>query len=210
MMAISRHIERGLDLVSSAAFLVSVALLVLLMFLGTLDVVMTQIFLHSIPGVVELSEAAMAVVVVLAAAADLARPEASRSHLGRFASRVLDEGPSAITESFLRKQSANFRILGGSTWTDLLPIVAIFLVVTLVVWRWWGDALPPGSARRIGFVGVLGAAALGFASNDSGPIVIALFVAFLAPFVLLAVRSARRPTEPVVVTARASTEQVPA
>jgi hypothetical protein len=134
--------------------------------------------------------------VVLAALADLARPEASRSHLGRFADQVLDEGPSAIFDSFLRKQSANFRILGGSTWTDLLPIVAIFLVVTLVVWRWWGDALPAGTARRHGFLAVLGAALLGFATNDSGPIVIALFVAFLAPFTLLAVRSEARPTEP--------------
>lgn len=154
------------------------------------------------------SMAAMAVVVVLAAVADLARPEASRSHLGRFASRVLEEGPSAITESFLRKQSANVRILGGSTWTDLLPIIAVFLVVTLVVWRWWGDALPSGGVRRVGFVAVLGAAALGFATNDSGPIVIALFVAFLAPYVLLAVQSARRPTEPEVVVAATSTTRV--
>jgi hypothetical protein len=128
-----------------------------------------------------LSAGAMVALVVAAALADLSRPAASRTHLGRFAEKVRDDGPGALWDTFARKQSANFRILGGSVWSDLLPIVAIF-VLFLLVWERRGDELlPRGSALRIGFWSVLGAAALGFASNDSGPIVVSLFVAYLPP-----------------------------
>jgi hypothetical protein len=128
-----------------------------------------------------------ATLVVLAAIAgiDLSRPAAERAHLGRFAAQVLDEGFGPIIDTYLRKQAANFRIFRVSIWTWMIPIVAAFVLYVLVWGRGWERLLPPRSAFRIGAVSVVSAALLGFAANDSGPIVIALFFVYLLPFLAL-------------------------
>ena len=61
-----------------------------------------------------LAGSAMVAIVVVAAAIDLTRAPANRSHLGRFATDFLDHGPSVITDSFFRKQSANLPLSTGS------------------------------------------------------------------------------------------------
>lgn len=155
-----------------------------------------------------LAGAGMVALVTLAAGLDLTRAEESRSHLGRFAQRFLDEGPAALVDTFNRKQSANLRILSVSVWSQMIPIVIIFLLYVLVWDRRWDDLLPKGGVLRAGFVAVVAAAALGFATNDSGPIVVSLFLCFLAPFVLIAVVADRRDTTPRLVLAGTSAEPV--
>ena len=132
-----------------------------------------------------LAAAGMVALVVLGAAVDLARPPADRSHLGRFAADLLNKGPSVLTSTFTRKQSANFRILGGSIWTRLVPIVGVFLFYPLVWERRARAVFGDKRALRCTAWAVLGAAVLGFASNDSGPLVISLFIAWLPPLVAL-------------------------
>lgn len=129
--------------------------------------------------------AATALALGAATAVDLARPAESRTHLGRFASDLFDNGLSELTTTFLRKQDANFRILQASIWTWMIPIVAFFLLYVLAYERQWSSLLPRGSAVRAGVVAVIAGSLLGFLANDSGPIVIALFFAYLAPFLTL-------------------------
>ncbi|HEU5152671.1 MAG TPA: glycosyltransferase [Iamia sp.] len=128
---------------------------------------------------------ATALALSLATAVDLARPPESRTHLGRFASDLFDNGISELTDTFLRKQGANFRILQVSIWTWMIPIVAGFLLYVLVYERRWASLLPRGGAMRAGVVAVISGSLLGFLANDSGPIVIALFFAYLGPFLTL-------------------------
>lgn len=124
-------------------------------------------------------------VLALAAVVDYSRPAAARTHLGRFTADLLENGPSELTTTFLRKQDANFRILQVSIWTWLIPIVAGFLLYVLVYERQWPQLLPRGGALRAGVVAVISGSLLGFLANDSGPIVIALFFAYLGPFLTL-------------------------
>src|SRR5690606_25752442 len=128
--------------------------------------------------------AAMVLLVGLAAGLDLSRPADQRSHLGRFTEELIDDGPSALVDTFVRKQSANLRVLGVSQWTPGVPVAAVVPVVALGWQRRFRSSFPPGSALRTTFWAVVAATVLGFASNDSGPIVIALFLTQLAPFVL--------------------------
>lgn len=143
-----------------------------------------------------LTTVGMVALVAAAAALDLARPPADRSHLGRFASDLLTNGPSVLNDTFLRKQSANFRILQGSLWSRMVPIVALFWFVPLV---WERRSVEIFGRRRLLVVTtwfVVAAAALGFASNDSGPVVVALFVAWLLPLLaLLLIDAAKGPAE---------------
>ncbi|MEO6629640.1 MAG: hypothetical protein ABIP03_13860, partial [Aquihabitans sp.] len=134
---------------------------------------------------------AMVALVAVAAGVDLARPAQDRSHLGQFTETLIHDGPSTLTDTFTRKQEANFRILQGSVWSDLIPAAALFLLIPLVWERRSKEILPSGSALRASFFAVLAAAALGFASNDSGPIVVALFLSFLPPFITLIVLGSR-------------------
>lgn len=137
---------------------------------------------------------AMAALVTAAAALDLARPDDQRSHLGRFAEQVVDDGPAAFVDTFARKQEANARLAQSSQWSRMVPVALAFLVVPLAWQRRHRSLLPPGSPTRVAFWAVVAATALGFASNDSGPIVIALFLAHLPPFLYLLMTDADRGT----------------
>ena len=134
-----------------------------------------------------------------AASLDLLRPEASRTHLGRFAAQVLDEGFGPLIDTYLRKQAANFRIFRVSIWTWMIPIAAGFVLYLLAWGRGWARLLPVRSPLRIGAIAVAGAALLGFAANDSGPIVIALFMVFLLPYLALLVLDPSRDRVAVLV-----------
>lgn len=128
---------------------------------------------------------AMVALVGLVAGIDLARPPDQRSHLGRFTDELITDGPAALVDTFSRKQSANLRLLGVSQWRQMIPVAVLFIVVPLAWQRRYRDVMPKGSALRVTFWSVVAATILGFASNDSGPIVISLFLAQLVPFLLL-------------------------
>lgn len=136
-----------------------------------------------------LALAALAMVVLVggAAALDLSRPAEERSHLGRFAERVREDGPSAFVDTVVRKQEANTRLAQSSQWGRMVPIAGAFLFVPLVWHRRRKRLLPPGGPVTIAFWSVLGATALGYLSNDSGPIVVALFLAYLPPLIQILV-----------------------
>lgn len=138
------------------------------------------------------------VVLVAVAGIDLLRPEESRTHLGRFADEMLEDGFAPLIETFLRKQAANFRIFRVSIWTWMIPIVVSFLLYLLAWGRGWRRLLPLGSAIRVGAISVLSAALFGFVANDSGPIVIALFFVYLLAFLALLVLDPSRERDPIL------------
>lgn len=70
-------LDRGAGRASGLAFYVAVLLLLMLMVIGALDVVMTQVLHRAIPGAVELSEAALAVLTFLG----LAQVQRQRGHI---------------------------------------------------------------------------------------------------------------------------------
>jgi hypothetical protein len=113
--------------------------------------------------------AAIAAVGVLATAIDLSRPREDRTHLGRFVTRIQDNGIGEGWSVIQRKLEANLASLG----TGLLGLVLLataVLFVGLWVWRraWLTDVfarIPEWRAACLGFT-VL--AVLGFGFNDSG------------------------------------------
>jgi hypothetical protein len=128
--------------------------------------------------------AATATLGVLAAfaAVDLSRPEASRTHLGRLAARLVsdDGGFATILQ---RKLEANVHILTSSVWTWVMPFAILFLAFLL--------RQRPGRLRNVedripglrsGLVAATVAGALGFALNDSGIAVPAVMLAVVLPY----------------------------
>ncbi|TQS39883.1 hypothetical protein [Cryptosporangium phraense] len=117
-------------------------------------------------GVVAGAAVAALAVVTAFAAVDYARPEESRSHLGRFVAQLFDGSAGTVIQ---RKAEANVTLLLTSQLTILVVAVAVFVLFVLLV--------PTARLRRVlglypavrsGLVGLLVAAVLGFALNDSG------------------------------------------
>ena len=109
------------------------------------------------------------VVFLLAGFLDLARPEESRTHLGRLFEDIGSNGLGAFETVVIRKLGANVAVLASSEWTLMLPVVFGFILY--LIWRAPGrlqrlqEVVPQERAARVGFVI---AAVLGFALNDSG------------------------------------------
>ena len=108
-------------------------------------------------------------VFLVAGFIDLARPEESRTHLGRLFEDIGANGFDAFETVVIRKLGANVTILASSEWTLMLPVVFAFILY--LIWRAPGrlqrlqEVIPQERAARVGFVI---AATLGFALNDSG------------------------------------------
>jgi hypothetical protein len=125
--------------------------------------------------------AAAVVVLVAFAAFDLSRPESERTHLGRFATRMLDGEAGLIIE---RKINANIGILTSSVWTWLVPVIIVFFVVVArrtdgVISRLRAET--PGVAAFLPAALVL--AVVGFAVNDSGVAIPAAMAGLVLPWV---------------------------
>ncbi len=123
-------------------------------------------------------------VLGVAAGIDLLRPPEARTHLGRVVADTLD-GHGGLGSTIARKAEANLRVFRASIWAWLVPIVAAFFLGLLVWQLRIDDLLPPRSSRRIGVVAAVGAGVLGCAVNDSGIVVTALVLVFVAPFLTL-------------------------
>jgi hypothetical protein len=121
-----------------------------------------------------------AVLVMMLAALDLARPAASRTHLGRFADDLLHGDGGLVIR---RKLRGNLSILTSSFWSLLL--VALLVAVGVLAWRRRAALVtalehrPTTKAFLAGFVTV---AVLGFALNDSGIAVPAVMLTVGVPW----------------------------
>lgn len=149
------------------------------------------------------------VVVTTFAVADWLRPEADRTHLGRFVQTVLDGG---LLDVIGRKLAQNFTIL-TSSWLALLVVAGVGLVLWLVgrPRRWAGlegsrgrgvagvARDDGGQARGAGVLAAAGAQfpalratlpaaatglAIGFAVNDSGIVIPAIGMSLALPLVV--------------------------
>ncbi len=127
-------------------------------------------------------------VVVLAAflAIDLARPEDSQTHLGRFFTDVRARGAGVFFDTIERKARTNLRIFTSTIWTYLVP-PALALIAWLLLsprgrWHRLAEAYP---RLRAGLIGGLVLAVLGFVVNDSGIVVPAMALSFLVPMSIL-------------------------
>lgn len=124
------------------------------------------------------------VLVALAAAIDLARPVDQQSHLGQFISDVREEGFSTATTTISRKVSANV-FSYGSPWAWLLPFVLAYALGMLLFHPGGQRLLPSRSPERSAVIGALAVGVLGYAANDSGVVVAALALVYIAALLML-------------------------
>ncbi|MGH3850311.1 MAG: hypothetical protein ACRDRT_11500, partial [Pseudonocardiaceae bacterium] len=128
------------------------------------------------------STLATAVVLAAATVMDVARPPTARSHLGRLAVSMAASGWDPLLSTMARKAEVSLRILGGSPWTWVVPVITVAMV-ELLIRRGQGASLAPaGSARRVGMVATLAVGVVGAVVNDSGVVVTALVLVYLGAF----------------------------
>ena len=119
-------------------------------------------------------------VLVVFAALDLARPVESRTHLGRFAAKVLDGDAAVILQ---RKLEANLSILTSTIWTVVIPVALLFLAY--LTWR--PNRMLQRINERHGSFRAFGISALtlgivAWAVNDSGVSIPALMLTVALPY----------------------------
>jgi hypothetical protein len=128
---------------------------------------------------------AMLVALALFLMIDLARPEESRTHLGRLYEDVATRGFDAFSDTIVRKVRTNLRVFTNTIWTYLVPFA-----LALIGWlflrprgRW--DRLAITHPRlRAGLISALMLSVIGFFVNDSGIVIPALMLSFIVPFAL--------------------------
>lgn len=134
------------------------------------------------------------VVLALFLALDLARPEASQTHLARLFEDVRSGGGQVFSDAIVRKIRTNLRVLGSTIWTFVVP-PALGLLAWLLLrprWQWLSRTYP---VVRAGLVAGLIMAVLGYAVNDSGIVIPAMMFSYLVP-VAVAPLSEARATDP--------------
>ena len=77
--------------------------------------------------VVAIATSVTAIVLAVLTAFDLSRPPDSRTHLGRLAQQVLDEGITPFTDTIHRKLDANLATWSTSEWRIVLIPSVLFL-----------------------------------------------------------------------------------
>lgn len=147
-----------------------------------------------------LAAAATALLVVLAGV-DVLRPDDARTHLGRLAADVLDSGPGPLWDAIVRKESANLRLLFHSPWSVALAVV---LAVPLLLRTRLSEPV------SVAVTGTLALAVLGFVTNDSGPVVVALALFYVAPLLVVSRRCGEITTRPWLARAAARRRASPA
>ncbi len=140
------------------------------------------------PGVRLVAGSMVAMIVTLGVflAADLSRPEESRTHLAQLFESVRDGGFEFLSDAIDRKVTTNLRVFRSTIWTYLVP-PALALMAWLLLrprgrWRQMALEYP---RLRAGLIAGLILCVLGFAVNDSGIVVPATMLSFLAPMALL-------------------------
>jgi len=126
---------------------------------------------------VALAGAATVAILGVSVVLDLSRPDADRTHLGRF---VAGGGRSSSIAGKLGQNLDTYR-----AFPPLLLIVAVAAVLAVLLWRGrFRHALPPGAPARIAVAGALGVALLGNLLNDSGAIVTVVVLSVVSPYLM--------------------------
>jgi hypothetical protein len=113
---------------------------------------------------------------------DLLRPAGQRTHLGRLFEQIGSDGLRPLTDAIQRKIAENLSVIPTSIWIPLVPAVLAFYA-----WLAYGSSPRLEAIRfrapemRPAFVGLLVAAVLGMALNDSGIAVPAMMLGVLNP-----------------------------
>jgi hypothetical protein len=113
---------------------------------------------------------------------DLLRPAGSRTHLGRLFEQIGHDGLRPFTDAVQRKIAENLSVIPTSIWIPLVPAVLAFYA-----WLAYGSSPSLEEIRlraptmRPALVGLLVAAVLGMALNDSGIAVPAMMLGVLNP-----------------------------
>jgi hypothetical protein len=117
---------------------------------------------------------------------DFARPAEDRTHLARLVEDIRARGFDAFGEAVGRKVRTNLRVFRSTIWTYLVPpalgIIAWLLLRPSGRWHQLAVRYPK---LRAGLIGGLLLGVLGFLINDSGIVVPAMVLSFLAPMSLL-------------------------
>ncbi len=129
---------------------------------------------------------AVLVALGLFLAFDLSQPEVSRTHLARLYEDVRDRGGQVFADVIQRKVQTNVRVFRSTIWTYLVP-PAVAAIAWLLLrprnrWQLVAETYP---RLRAGLIGALVLAVLGYAVNDSGIVVPAMMLSFIAPMALL-------------------------
>jgi hypothetical protein len=178
---------------------------------------------------VSLRTAALAVVATAVAIGvfgliDLARPAGERAHLGRLFERIGEDGLGPLWSVVERKLAANLVVSVTSLWVVAIPIaLGLWVYLRRFPTRPYRRMRAEVGSLPAALAGILVAAVLGSALNDSGAIVggVAAMVVAVALVVLLmgldpaapvVTPDARQPEDggvgcdPVVITADSSPE----
>lgn len=119
-------------------------------------------------------------ILALFAALDMSRPAESRTHLGRFAARVLD-GEAGLILS--RKLNANLSVLTSTVWALVIPAALLFFVY--LTWR-PNSLLTRINAARPHFrafgVSAITLGLVAWALNDSGVAMPAMMLSVALPY----------------------------
>ena len=113
---------------------------------------------------------------------DLLRPAGQRTHLGRLFEQIGHDGLRPFTDAVQRKIAENLSVIPTSIWIPLVPAVLAFYA-----WLAYGSSPSleeirrRAPAMRPALVGLLVAAVLGMALNDSGIAVPAMMLGVLNP-----------------------------
>jgi hypothetical protein len=132
------------------------------------------------------------VAAALAATVDLGRPAGSRTHLGRFASDIVNGRVGQVATTLARRVSANIHSY-RTGWNVAIVALAVVLLWLLLAGRLWTELLPPGGAARCGAIAALAGGLLGNVVEDSGSIVSAMVFVFLCPWLVLLALERERP-----------------
>ena len=126
--------------------------------------------------------AATLVLLAVAVGFEGLRPPSNRTHIGRF---FLGDGNGGDFWSTLaRKWEVNVRLMTRSRWSWLVPGIGSFVVGVVSFGDGWRRLFARRSAEQAGLLALAAVALLGWASNDSGPVVAGLVFVYLGALVL--------------------------